>query len=498
MSTADVLHRVADLLDPAPDAYFGDPVAWANDLIDWPPGEHLISYQADALADLAEAKRMVLRGPHGLGKSTCAALAILWFATTRERALVDWKVPTTASAWRQLTKFLWPEIHKWTRRLRWEALGREPWNARELMTLSLKLGHGEAFAAASNDPTTIEGAHAEQLLYVFDEAKAIPEPIFDAAEGAFSGAGADTERDAFALVLSTPGPPVGRFYAICSRKPGFEQWRHRHVTVGDAVEAGRISAEWAEDRRRQWGEGSALYANRVLGQFATSDEDAVIPLAWIEAAQRRWDDAHPHDDLGPVSHLGVDPSRFGEDRTVLAHRHGPVVSQLDRYDHTDTGEIAGAVEVVLRAHQRAVAIIDMGGGWGAGAYDSLKERYRQRLVGFQPAGRTTLRDRSGELEFANVRAAAWWGLRDRLDPETGSEIQLPPDDLLTGDLTAPTWKMTAGGKIQVESKDSIRERLGRSPDDGDAVVMAFYPVQRGPATISTGRSRALPKVRARR
>ncbi len=84
------------------------------------------------------------------------------------------------------------------------------------------------------------------------------------------------------------------------------------------------------------------------------------------------------------------------------------------------------------------------------------------------------RDGSGELGFANKRSAAWWHLRELLDPAGGHQIALPPDDLLTGDVTAPHWRMTSSGKIQVESKEEIKKRLGRSPDDGDAVVMAFW------------------------
>jgi len=88
--------------------------------------------------------------------------------------------------------------------------------------------------------------------------------------------------------------------------------------------------------------------------------------------------------------------------------------------------------------------------------------------------RTEARDRSGELGFANKRSAAWWAMRELLDPAADSVIALPPDDLLTGDLTAPHWRVMSGGHIQVEGKDEIRKRLGRSTDDGDAVVMAFW------------------------
>lgn len=81
---------------------------------------------------------------------------------------------------------------------------------------------------------------------------------------------------------------------------------------------------------------------------------------------------------------------------------------------------------------------------------------------------------SGEPGFANCRSAAWWTLRELLDPANGWEIALPADDLLTGDLTAVKWRVTSAGRIQVESKEEIRKRLGRSTDHGDAVIQAFY------------------------
>ncbi|HZQ08615.1 MAG TPA: hypothetical protein VFD70_18680, partial [Anaerolineae bacterium] len=84
--------------------------------------------------------------------------------------------------------------------------------------------------------------------------------------------------------------------------------------------------------------------------------------------------------------------------------------------------------------------------------------------------------KSGELGFVDKRAHAWWNMRELLDPANGADIALPPEDTLIGDLTAPHWRPMSGGKIRVESKDELRkpERLGRSTDDGDAVVMAFY------------------------
>ena len=222
-------------------AYRGDPVAFLHDLVSWRPGESPAPYQDEILAELVQRRRVAVRGPHGLGKSMIAAIAVLWFALSRD----DWKAPTTASAFRQLSKYLWPEIHKWARRLRWDRIGREPFDHhRELQVLGLKLPGGEAFAVASDDAAMIEGAHARRLLYVFDEAKTIPADTWDAAEGAFATAGEATGDEALALAISTPGAPSGRFYDIHSRRPGYEDWWVRHVKLEEAIRAGRVSEEW--------------------------------------------------------------------------------------------------------------------------------------------------------------------------------------------------------------------------------------------------------------
>jgi hypothetical protein len=462
--------------------YRHDPVAWVHDMIAWRDDEGPTAYQDEIMAELPRRARVAVRGPHGLGKTALEAWILLWYALTRDGE--DWKIPTTASAWRQLTKFLWPEVRKWARRLRWDKVAREPFDSRlELQTLSLKLRTGEAFAMASDVPELIEGAHADCLLGLLDESKTIPEATFDALEGAFSGAG-----EVLALAVSTPGEPRGRFFDIHARKPGTEDWWVRHVTLAETIKAGRVSREWAKQRMRQWGADSAVYQNRVLGEFATADEDGIIPLAWVEAANerwRQWDDAgRPR---GRFTAVGVDVGSGSAkgDKTIFAPRYELVVPELRRYQHADTMATAGRLKGMLDA-QGGRAIVDVI-GIGAGVVHRLREQ-GCAVVAFNASEGTTRLDRSGELGFANVRSAAWWGLRERLDPDAGDPIALPPDDTLTGDLTAPKWRVLSGGKIQVESKDELRkpDRLGRSTDDGDAVIAAFWePVVAPPAASAT-------------
>jgi len=249
------------------------------------------------------------------------------------------------------------------------------------------------------------------------------------------------------------------------------------VTLAEAMAAGRISEGWAEQRARQWGVTSAVYINRVAGEFAASDEDGLIPLAWVEVANERWrlwDDAgRPLDALTCV---GADVSDTGGDRTVLALRYGDVIVELRSSAKEETMACVGRVSGLLTAHAGAYCVVDVI-GIGAGVVSRLREQFPAgaRIEAFNAAERSDAKDRSGELGFANKRAAAWWHLRELLDPAYGAAIALPPDDTLTGDLTAPHWHVQSGGKILIESKDDIRGRIGRSTDAGDAVVQAFVP-----------------------
>lgn len=478
------LLAAADGLDPRPSPYEHNPVQWLRDSIIWKPEEHIVGdpypdgddYQALILTSLATKQRCAVWGPHGLGKTTTAAWAILWFAKTREGR--DWKIVTTASKWRQLIIYLWPEIHKWNRRL------REPFSDKELLSLNIKLATGQASAVASDQPGAIEGAHADHLLYIIDEAKEVQVGTWDAIEGAFS-----TDTECLALAISTPGPVNGRLWDIASRKPGTEDWSPLHITLEMAIAAGRISSTWAEQRKRLWGEKSTVYRNRVLGEFAAASTDGVIPeLSWIEDANDRWKDifgeevyeggwdreshGYPVDRLPAFTCVGVDVARGGADKTTMALRFGAIISDIRETELEGTDQTTGRVMGILRAFKvKGPAVVDVI-GVGGGVVDFLRAG-GYLVQAFNAAEGTTLVDSSGELGFTNKRSAGWWAMRELLDPANNYNIALPPSDMLTGDLLAPGYRVVAGGRIQVESKDDIKKRIGRSTDYADSVVQAF-------------------------
>lgn len=207
------------------------------------------------------------------------------------------------------------------------------------------------------------------------------------------------------------------------------------------------------------------------GRFdiAVSDDPwQVIPSEWIELAQRRWTDNAP----GPMQCLGVDVAQGGADETVLAPRHGNwfALPVAIKGANTKDGTAVAALVFATMRNSCSVAI-DVGGGWGADAHGHLKaQKIDSHAVNWVEESHGVTRH--GDLRFRNKRAEYWWRLREALDPTGGDKIALPPDKTLAADLATPRWKRTPSGLIQVEDKGEIRKRLGRSPDRGDALVMA--------------------------
>jgi len=201
-----------------------------------------------------------------------------------------------------------------------------------------------------------------------------------------------------------------------------------------------------------------------------SDAFQVIPTEWIRAAQKRWTEKVP--DI-PLTTLGVDIAHGGDDRTVLVGRRKVYVEMPEEIPgvKTPTGH-AAAAKVAARLTRGGFANIDAI-GVGASAYDVARER-KLPVFAVNVGARCEERDRSGKLTFANVRAWGMWRLREALDPEADDPVALPPHPELLPDLAAPRFSIGVSG-IKVEPKPGIAKRLGRSPDVGDAVMLAFLP-----------------------
>jgi hypothetical protein len=214
------------------------------------------------------------------------------------------------------------------------------------------------------------------------------------------------------------------------------------------------------------------YEQGEFGLATADDQWQVIPTEWVTQAQNRWTDKRPDDAM--MTAIGVDIAQGGADRTVLAPRYGAWFAPLIVYpgDKTPDGPTAAAL-IISHMRDGAQINLDIGGGWGGSARDFLKDNDLVSLLAVNPANASTSRALGSGLAFRNKRAELWWRMREALDPSSEDKVALPPDRELRAELCAPRWRNTAGG-ILIEDKLDIRRRLGRSPDKGDAVTLAWY------------------------
>lgn len=171
--------------------------------------------------------------------------------------------------------------------------------------------------------------------------------------------------------------------------------------------------------------------------------------------------------------FGIDIARSGEDQCVVAIRDGMECLPLVAWQNPDLMESVTTIVHLAKKYKPEAMIVDVN-GMGAGVYDRLRE-LNYSVIPFLSQEGTDETDSSGELKFVNKRAHAFWMLRERLSPHSGQNVIFPNDEELMLDLSIPRYKhMEGSGRIRLESKDDIKKRLKRSPDKGDAVVMAFY------------------------
>lgn len=218
-----------------------------------------------------------------------------------------------------------------------------------------------------------------------------------------------------------------------------------------------------------------LRSQLLYGDFSIGLQDhewQVIPTAWVRAAQERWTQERPKGST--QDQIGADVAQGGSDDTVIARRYGAWFSEPEIHPGVSVPDAQHNADHILRALAAGgFAQIDSD-GIGASTYHLLVPKVgRQRVRAFKGSAKTKKRDRAKVLKFTNTRAAAWWAMRDALDPAYGSTIALPPLRELRVELCSARYETQSSG-IKLEDKDDIKERIGRSPDLGDTYVMANW------------------------
>lgn len=516
--------------DPRPD-YDADPAAWGKDKLN----EFYHDAQVEIMLSVARNRYTAVQSCHDAGKSFIAArIAAKWIDQHDPgEAFVVSTAPTSA----QVSAILWREIQ------RAHGKGALAGTITSAGYPQWKLGGelvGYGRKPADYSDSAFQGIHARYVLVIIDEACGVGTNLFNAADALA------TNKHARVLAIGNPDDPTSHFATVCKpdsgwhriqidglRTPNFTQEAVEWLDCEQCRRLGRsepllarlyrdegipysteyipenlrdmlLSPLWVEERLHRWvglpgqaqtlaevASQSALFTAKVRGIFPTSDSEGIVPLGWVEAAMARWrdwvDEGSPELAANERWVLGVDVARSGEDQSCVAVRNGHIVTEIRKYRKADTMETTGHVVAALDSKPRHTAIVDVI-GVGGGVVDRLREM-KKPVIAFNASGSAKgYKDSTGEFGFLNLRAAAWWRMRELLDPSRGAKVMLPDSEMLKADLTTPHWKVLSGGKIQVESKDDIRKRLGRSTDEGDAVVMSFWL---GRGTVDTTESGAL-------
>ena len=501
-------------------AKYQPPLTFATDVLN----VRLWSKQEEVLAALPDQQRVAVKSGNGLGKGFCAAVAVLWFLHCHEPAIVL----STAPTFRQVRHILWRQIRRLYRPKR-DDLGGKMLDTRwELAEDRYAMG----LSAESADE--FQGFHSPNMFIVVDEAEGVGDEIYEAIEAIMTASeprllligNPTTVSGAFHRAFHQERHLYKTITISALDSP--------NVKEGKIMVPGLTSSKWVEERKETWGEENPIYRARVLGEFPDQAEDTLIRLSDIEAAakdvvpQKASNEAAakdmapqngpkalaakkaateagtrelvnsnetannlapailPADDVpaddesvdtstgqqvgpdvkseaNPEVVLAVDVARFGSDRSVILRRRGNVVEEIRTFQGLDTMQLTGWVISAINESQPSRICVDEI-GVGAGVVDRLKEQ-GHRVQGINVARR------AGQYAlFANLRAEGYWRLRELF---SSSRISIPADNQLMGELAALRYGYDSQGRIQIESKDSMRQRGLPSPDKADALMLAF-------------------------
>lgn len=307
-----------------------------------------------------------------------------------------------------------------------------------------------------DNPDAMRGLRVDGA--VIDEVAQIkPEVWIDIIQPALS------DRLGWAMFIGTPAG-INLFSEIYYKAERLDDWHAARYTVYDTH---AIAAAEVERLKRDMSEAS--FAREYLCDFSAAGDDQLISLSDCEEAARRvYTDK---DVLDSPKVLGVDPARFGDDRSVIFKRQGLQAFTPLVYRGIDNMDLAARVAAQIEQWVPDAVFIDSGAG--AGVIDRLRQLgYDVTEVPF--GGKATMPNL-----FVNRRAEMWWGMKEWLD--LGGAI--PNDNALKQELATPIYWFDSAGRKVLEPKDEIKKRLqgGGSPDMADALALTFaYPVKKRP------------------
>ncbi len=164
--------------------------------------------------------------------------------------------------------------------------------------------------------------------------------------------------------------------------------------------------------------------------------------------------------------IGVDPAISDNDRTAIIRRKGRLAYNRETHFNLNTMELVGLIRRIIDKDRPSKVCIDCI-GIGAGIVDRLLELGYDVVEGVNVA-----RSANDKDKFRNLRAELWHDMREWLSQEM--PVQIPDDDELQGDLTSLGYKYDSSARLLIESKDDLRKRGMKSPDNADALALTFY------------------------
>lgn len=412
---------------------------------------------SEGLITVDEAIRIAVASGHGIGKSALVAWIIEWAMAT----FIDCRGVVTANTDTQLRTKTWAELAKWHR------MGKtSSWFACTATSYySTKPGHSktwrcDAMPWSENNTEAVAGLHnkGKRAFVLFDEASTVADPVWATMEGALT----DRDTELLWLVFGNPTQNTGRFKECFSGGRFAHRWKakqidSRTVDLGNASQAD----QWVQD----YGEDSDFVRVRVRGLFPRAGSMQFISGELVEEAQKREAACLLTD---PVI-LGVDPARFGDDRSVIYVRRGrdgrtwpPLI-----FREIDNMTLAGRVAEIAKEHSADAICVDAGAG--AGVIDRLRQLNVQNVYEIGFGGKPQGWSPEGGLPLFHDRAAEMWGrMRDWL------KIGAIPNTIdISADLTSRQYGYDGQNAMQLERKEDMKKRGLSSPDIADALALTF-------------------------
>jgi hypothetical protein len=452
---------VADILSPPVDPYTDDPVGWIE------RHTFIWSKQKEICEAVRDHRFTAVRSCHGSGKSYIAAWIICWWLATHEDAMVV----TSAPSQNQVKNILWKEINRAK-----EKVGLPGYITRSEIP-EWKDDSGEVVAwgrkpADYADPdkamTAFQGVHAKHVLVLLDEGSGIPDWLATAAENLV------TNEHSRVLIIGNPDNPSSYFARMSKPASGYHRIRIRawdlpaytDEYVPEEVADVLTGKLWVEERRKRWGEGSMFWTSKVEAEFPDVAEDILFTPAILARGIRT--DLSSNAATKRRGTGGLDVARMGQDETVMYVNKYGYVRIKDRWGKLDTMQTVERFCSHYPDNNPGAAPtyhIDVTGGLGAGPYDRLKQLGYPVLefnFGGGPLDKTRFKNRRAEAYYEAMEACQ----DGRVDLD---EL----DEELQRELMEHRYKTNSTGLIQIEAKEDVAKRLGRSPDRADAFVMAL-------------------------